>query len=342
MDTFKQIGTGVADLGVVQSNTGLASRQVRAISHVFPEYLICLSRSDHPIDLVGWGCGGPACPNDPATTLGRGRPVRVGCFGPGSQTYEDVQIILDLYGLVRARDYVIVALDYASAIDALLIDRIDLAMFIVSKENSVLRRVLGDPAIGISANVIGHLDALLGRLSGYSPAEIAPGHFGPHSKSISTISTNATLVCAASLEDRIVAALTTDLVENSNELADWYSGSKISEPSADTKIPTHPGAQRVYGRNDPGFIERHLGPLQLLAAAVSALLAVVSLVVGHRSPAADPAAGTAQNGHRTLIPAPRREERRGPASRAGTSDGNEGEGDAGREVHDVGARPPGP
>lgn len=262
-NTIKQLQSGEADIGLIQSDTRIEADNVRAIAFVFDEVFLWITKSDkqiNPYDI---------------------HDHKIGTFMAKSQTTNDLKKILSFYGHADPDgkgDYKLkngITLEHGTyeqgveRISNLNSDTsVDSLFYITGFGNDSIRELFASK--GYQFIQFRHLDALLRRYPTFTKSSIPAGMFGRHSKNYESPAVKATLVTRSTLDDSFVYYLTRELFEHEGKLARRHAFADVQEVSLDLKMlyPLHEGAKRFYKQKDPSFFDRNYRVISLIFGAL--------------------------------------------------------------------------
>ena len=264
--TLDQLQRGDADIGMCQSNAKRNSRDVAAVAYLYDEPYILITNKT-----------GIQTISDIAKSLDT---FRVAILPRQTQTYHDFGRLLRFYGIdsLRVRR---VPMNYSDAREALASRTVDFGFFIIGLGNASLQSMVKNKEMHLVE--LENLEGYLLQSHKINQFMIPEGIFGldcpPHD--YPTLATKSMLVVQRSLDPTIVYEITKVLFEKESEISNVYPFLHLQPISnaADNYIPLHPGAEKYYKKNEPGFFDRNSNLIDCLLSAFGVVLAVVALVM---------------------------------------------------------------
>jgi TRAP transporter TAXI family solute receptor len=249
VENAERLSAGVADLGIIQSDTQ-APASVRAIASIFPETLHIVARTDSGVETV-------------ADVAGK----RVALMPKGSGGNAVFARLMAHYGLDEG-DYAISHLPPSEAMAALRAGEVDVMARVIALGNGPMRDLLRDPglrlvpldqaeAIQMFAPALRRIEIPRGALNGWPP--VPP-------QSIEALGVDAILVAGAQVPEADVRRLTELMFGARNllvELDEQTAFLGAGESPEVFGLALHPGARAYFEADKPQFLVEYTDQIAL-------------------------------------------------------------------------------
>ncbi len=210
---------------------GNAITSIRAVASLVPEFVQVVVRADSGIKSM--------------KDL-KGKRVAVG--PPGSMEVINSRLILEACGL--SYDTVVARfVSYAEAANQFKDRMLDCVIFATGLGTSAIQDIASTQRIALVPIEPGEVQRLVSQHPFFVPKVIPANTYPNQTIEITTVTTQATLVCRADLDANIVYQMTRALFENLDTMAKSHAMGKYIrlETALDgLAIPIHPGAERFY------------------------------------------------------------------------------------------------
>jgi len=206
----------------------------------------------------------------------RGRSVAIPTEGSGQNA--SFWFVAEHYGLSR-EDLTALPMSEAAANFAMVMGQVDAVFRVRAPGNEAIRQLVRDHDMHLVP--IYHAEALALQRSALAPGIIPAGAYrGAPALPVYDLETpilQRVLMVRADMDDELVHEITRMLFERHSELLALSSLAGFIAPVVDggkISIPVHPGAQRYYDREKPGFWQQNTRILASLLYVVAILSSV--------------------------------------------------------------------
>lgn len=264
-DTLSQLASNRVDLGIVQGNAPLEKRSGGVILALYDEvYLLFTRRSEQRLDELI------------EAVRKEGRPVKVACLGPGSQSAEDAKLLLQYFG-ARTNDYRLLGLSYPESQAAILSGQVDVALFVTGMGSPVIRDLAQTEGVNILP--LAEHPAITNLFRGVECYTIAPGTFRSRVPefSVETLATPALLMAGPVVRKRSARRLAYTLLSHRWEIEKQEPFMRIRPVSDQFKSLLHPGVLEQMDEPTKGWINSYSEHIKLFLGLPTSIATFITL-----------------------------------------------------------------
>lgn len=265
--TINQITTDSVDIGIIQGNAPLRGDYCGVIAELYDETYLLLSNTSLLSTIS----------DIESFVKSKGRRVKIGCLGKGSQSLVDLGVILEYYGIDGNLTEVL-ALDYDRSADSLLRGSIDIAFYITGTQNSHIKLLSKDK--NVVYVTLPDVEGLVKQFKNVELKQLLKGEISYNfpRMNVTTLSTPAVLIGTIKTNNISVYDITASLFSHKHEIESGISYLRIDTPSTRLNFPLHPGAVSYFHQTSPFYVE-YSDLSQLAVSVFGAILGVLGLVV---------------------------------------------------------------